>query len=108
MQESGILFINMLPIEAVCMVRLPPTDFVLHFSSNFHENHFMRSQVCRVALVKSALESFDPGAFNGGLNVEIGPLEVVLNTSKVVELLQNLKKIIRINSNYSETRTFQK
>ena len=65
---------------------------MLHFTSDFHINRFIRSQVCRVALIKSALESSDPGAFNDVSNVEIEPLGAVLSTFKVVELLQNLKK----------------
>ena len=49
---------------------------------------FLRSQVCRVLLIQSALESSDPGASDGGLNVEMQPLGAVLNASKVVEFLQ--------------------
>ena len=83
-------------------------DFVLHFTYDFHKNRFLRSQVCRVELIQSALESSDPGASNVGSNVEIWHFGAVLSTFKAVKLLQILKKITRIISNNLETRTFQK
>ena len=61
-----------------------------------------------MALIKSALETSDPGAFNDASNVEIAPLVAVLNTFKVSELLQNLKKNhvyyfqLFVNSNFSK------
>ena len=64
------------------------TDFVLHFSSDFHKNRFTRSQVCRVPLIKSALKNSDPSAFNSASNVEIEPLGAVLSTFKMVKWLQ--------------------
>ena len=82
--------------------------FVLHFSYDFHKKRFTRSQMCRTALIHTALKGSDPGASNGGANVEMEPRGAVLITFKVVELLQNLKKITRIISNHLETQSFQK
>ena len=89
-------------------VRPPPKDFVLQFSFKFHENYFIRSQVCRTEIIQAALECSDPGASNGVSNVENGPPGAVLITFKEVELLKNLKNILSIISTYLETRTFQK
>ena len=89
-------------------VRLPPTDFVLHFSSDFRKSHFIRSQVCRVELKKSAVERPDPGASNGGSNVEIGLLGAVLNRYEMVEMLQNLKNSRELFPFFLEAQPFRK
>ena len=39
--------------------------------------------MCRAAVVRSTLKSNDPGAFNGGSNVEIRPLGTDLVTFEV-------------------------
>ena len=49
----------------------------------FQKKCLPRSQVCRTAQIYSALESPDPGAFNGGPNVEIRRLEADLVTFEV-------------------------
>ena len=48
-----------------------------------------RSQVCRVASNQSALETSDPGASNGGSNVEIRPHGADLVSLEVARLPQN-------------------
>ena len=94
-------------VRNVPTVRLPPTGFVLDFSSEFNKNRYIRFQVCRTILIQSALERSDPGASNGGSELEIRPLGTVLIAFKVVELLQNQKKITRIISNHLATQSFQ-
>ncbi len=49
----------------------------------------IRSQRCRTALIRSALESPDPGAFNGGSNFEIKILGADLVPFEVVSWPQN-------------------
>ena len=43
-------------------------------------------QVCRAALIQSALENFDPGAPNGGSNVRIRSFGADLITFEMEEL----------------------
>ena len=50
---------------------------------NFHKMCATRSQLCRAALIRSALESSDPGAFNDGSNVQIRQLGTDLVVSEV-------------------------
>ena len=54
---------------------------------------FTRSQICCTALIRSALESPDPGAPIGGSDVQIRPLGSNLVTFEVTEMPQNLKLI---------------
>ena len=53
------------------------------FCSHFQKKCFVRSQVCRMVLIRSALESTDPGASNGGSNFEFQPLGVNLVSFEV-------------------------
>ena len=46
-------------------------QFMDLFCSNFQKNRLTDFQKCRVSLIRSALETSDPGASNGGPNVEI-------------------------------------
>ena len=41
------------------------------FSSKLHKTVVIRSYVCRTALFRIAMKTFDPGASNGGSNVQI-------------------------------------
>ena len=75
--------------------------FVLLFSSDFHENRFLRSLISRVLLIKSVLKSSESGACRTSKS-DIG---AVLDISKLVDLLQILKKIAVL---FPVTRTFQK
>ena len=108
-----IIFCAFLPFKIivswrVAEVRVPPTDFVLHFTSDFHKECSTRSHVCRITQIQSAFKIFDPGASNGGLKVEIGPLGADLITFEVVEWLQNLKKNHRNYFQLFGTWFFQK
>ena len=87
-------------------VRLPPTDFVVHFTFDFHKKCSTGFHLCRTTLIRGALESPDPGASNVGLIVEIGSLGADLITFQVAEW--SLKNITGIIFNYLETRSFQK
>ena len=63
-----------------------------HFASNsvfllrFQKKGATRSQVCRTALIRSALKSPDPGASNGGSNVGIRHFEADVITFEMSEL----------------------
>ena len=57
------------------------------FRIHFQKKCFRSSQVCRTAPKQSALESSDPGAFNGGLNFEILPLEVDLVSFEMARMV---------------------
>ena len=46
-------------------------QFVDLFCFNFQKKRLTDFQKCRIALISDALESSDPGASNGGSNVEI-------------------------------------
>ena len=58
----------------------------------FPRNCFMRSQVCRTALIRSLLEIAALGVSNGGSDVRIRPLGADLVT-KIIGFTQNLKLI---------------
>ena len=76
-------------------VRLPPMDFVLHFSSDFHKKRFTRSQMCRTALKK-----FWPWNIQRWVKRRNRTTWGRSQHIKVVELLQNLRKK---NTNYFQS-----
>ena len=53
------------------------------FCCNFHKKVAVASRVCRTALFRSALENPDPGASNGGSNVEIRHFGAFIAASEV-------------------------
>ena len=57
------------------------------------------SQLCRTALIQSALENTDPSASNGGSNVRIRPLEVDLTTFEMTELSKKRYFFVNIFAN---------
>ena len=58
-------------------------------TSHFQEKCFIRFQVCRTALIYSALENTDPGASNSGSNFEIQPLGADLMGFEVASKIGN-------------------
>ena len=56
------------------------------FCSHFHKKLITHSQVCRTSLIRSALESNDPGSFNDGSNVEIQQFGADLMNFKITRL----------------------
>ena len=62
-----------------------------------------RSWVCRTALIRSALESPDLGAFNDGSNVEIRPLGTDLITFEVAFW----RDFYQLTSNFVPIWTFE-
>ena len=60
--------------------------FVVPFYSHFRKTLITGTQTCRTALIWSALESTDPGAFNGGPSVRIWPFESDLVTFEITRL----------------------
>ena len=53
------------------------------FFGNFHKKVAIASRVCRMALIRSALESPDPGASNSGSNFKIRHSGVDIATFEV-------------------------
>ena len=68
--------------------------FVNIFCSNFQKNRLTDFQKCRIALIWGALEISDPGASNGGSNVEIGPNAVDLEVDQKLSL-KSAKKLAK-------------
>ena len=64
-------------------------QFVDLFCSNFQKNRLTDFQKCRISLIWAALESSDPGASNGGPNVEIWPNAADLITVEMSRLTRN-------------------
>jgi len=72
------------------------------FCSHFQKNHFVRSQVYRKALIRSALGSTDPRASNSGPNVEIQPLGANLQSFEVGGFHKIENYLSKISSENSE------
>ena len=77
---------------------------------NFHKKASIRPRVCRTALIRSALESFDPGASNGGSNFISRHFGVDMVAFHVAGLprISNLSKSIGWDSGFWVTRSHQK
>ena len=65
--------------------------FVVTFWFHFQKKWIRGFQTCRKILIRSALKSSDPGASNGGSNLELRPLEADLVSSEVARLSEKRK-----------------
>ena len=72
-----------------------------HIFDYFHKMCLTRFQACRTALIRSALESPEPGAFNDGSNVGIRPRGTDLLSIKVGRLPNNSQLSEEIFVNYT-------